>query len=222
MTDAPLGFSHAWLKAKQRGARAQFPADLALRIDRALSWLGRAERELDDPDARFLFLWIALDAARTEARDDPGLAERDRLRRYLGRVLARDTGGRVEELVWNRFAGEIGQLVGNRHLFGPFWSHVSGIPGHDDWEALLELSVRWAERARADGDAARLIEILFDRFHVLRVQILRGGTVWGSGVTRVPVKDATAILAALVPVFLDLMMDEPGEDWGRLAYPPTS
>ncbi|MFZ9363927.1 MAG: hypothetical protein ACO25T_09900, partial [Arenimonas sp.] len=35
----------------------------AIRLHRAISWLARAEQEAEDPDARFIFLWIALNAA---------------------------------------------------------------------------------------------------------------------------------------------------------------
>ena len=64
-TDAPC---HADLKARQRALRDGFPEDLGLRVHRALSWLGRAETEADDPDARFfvlvgiVFILVALSA----------------------------------------------------------------------------------------------------------------------------------------------------------------
>lgn len=32
-------------------------------------------------------------------------------------------------------------------------------------------------------------------------------------------RDGTAILAFLVPVFIDLMMDAPDQDWGAPFYP---
>ena len=49
------------LKDKQRAMRDGFPDGLALRVHRALSWLGRAEAEHDDDDIRFiLLLWMPL------------------------------------------------------------------------------------------------------------------------------------------------------------------
>jgi hypothetical protein len=44
----------ATLKAKERERRAAWPQPFALRIHRAVSWLGRAEREPDDRDAAFI------------------------------------------------------------------------------------------------------------------------------------------------------------------------
>ena len=50
------------LKQRHRQERdAQYP-DLRLRVHRALSWLDRAE-QADDLDGRFIFLWIAFNAA---------------------------------------------------------------------------------------------------------------------------------------------------------------
>jgi len=40
-----------------------------------------------------------------------------------------------------------------------------------------------------------------------------------SVVNRAQVRDGTAILAFLMPVFVDLMMDHPQEDWGHPFYP---
>jgi hypothetical protein len=50
--------SFAALKEKQRLVRSDFPESLTLRVHRAISWLGRAEKEVDDADVRFILLWI--------------------------------------------------------------------------------------------------------------------------------------------------------------------
>ena len=57
----------AALKDRHRAMRDTQPTDLRVRIHRAVSWLARAEREIDDTDARFLFLWIAFNAAPMQA-----------------------------------------------------------------------------------------------------------------------------------------------------------
>ena len=60
---------------------------------------------------------------------------------------------------------------------------------------------------------------MFDRLYVLRNQLVHGGATWNSRVNRDQVCDGAAILAFLMPVFVDVMMDNPGEDWGRPFYP---
>ena len=69
--------------------------------------------------------------------------------------------------------------------------------------------------------ARNIVEVLslvFDRLYVLRNQLAHGGATWNSRVNRDQVRDGAAILAFLMPVFVDVMMDNPGEDWGRPFY----
>ncbi|EQB4026034.1 hypothetical protein ACYJKZ_006435, partial [Pseudomonas aeruginosa] len=50
------------LKERHRQERDQQHPNLSLRLHRALSWLNRAE-QAEDTDGRFIFLWIAFNAA---------------------------------------------------------------------------------------------------------------------------------------------------------------
>lgn len=58
------------------------------RLHRALSWLGRAEQEKDDDDARFLFLWVAFNAAYAGQFNDEG-KELAKARLFIDRLLGR-------------------------------------------------------------------------------------------------------------------------------------
>ena len=49
--------------------------------------------------------------------------------------------------------------------------------------------------------------------------LVHGGATWNSQVNRDQVRDGAAIPAFLMPVFVDVMMDHPDEDWGRPFYP---
>ena len=74
-TETTLGFES--LKAKQRLIRDVFPANLGLRVHRAISWLGRAEAEVDDDDVRFILLWVGFNSVyardlRTETATERG------------------------------------------------------------------------------------------------------------------------------------------------------
>ena len=65
----------------------------------------------------------------------------------------------------------------------------------------------------------RVLSNVFDRLYVLRNQLVHGGSTWNSDINRDQVRDGAAILEFLVPVFVDVMMDNPQEDWGRPFYP---
>ena len=59
-----------------------------------------------------------------------------------------------------------------------------------------------------------VLSLVFDRLYVLRNLLVHGGATWNSRVNRDHVRDGAAILAFLMPVFVDVMMDNPDEDWG--------
>lgn len=214
-----LGFAR--LKARHRGERAGYPEPFSVRVHRTLSWLSRAEQEPDDPDARFLFLWIAFNAAYGGERDplDERPRERDAFVAFLERLVRLDRAGRLHACLTDRFSGQVELLLTNPYVFGPFWSHQNGVPDYEDWQKRHEGALRVFEVARACRNTGRILSLLFDRLYVLRNQLMHGGATWRSGVNREQVDDGAEILGALVPITAELMMDNPHDDWGRPFYP---
>src|SRR5690606_18525358 len=88
---------HATLKAKQRAIRDGFPETMGLRAHRAISWIGRAEACGDDEDARFIFLWIAFNAAYADEREFQSAAPSERavFAGYFERLVALDSKKRI-------------------------------------------------------------------------------------------------------------------------------
>ena len=101
-------------------------------------------------------------------------------------------------------------------MFSPFWQHHNGIGGYEDWEERYRASERRFVRALQVRDTVGVLSLVFDRLYVLRNQIVQGGATWNSRVNRDQVRDGAAILAFLMPVFVDVIMDYPGEDWGAV------
>lgn len=224
MTDL---LDHAALKTKQRAIREGFPETMGLRVHRAISWIswiGRAETCRDDDDARFIFLWIAFNAAYADEREFQSIApgERAAFQDYFGRLVTHDHGHRIYNALWQRFSGPVRMLMENRYLFNPFWQHHNGIEGFEDWEDRFKASSRGFAHAFQEGESVRVLSFVFDRLYVLRNQLVHGGSTWNSAVNRAQVHDGAAILAFLMPVFVDLMMDHSTEDWGRPFYPVVS
>lgn len=209
------------LKDKQRAIRDGFPETMGLRVHRAISWIGRAEACGEDDDARFIFLWIAFNATYADERELQSVAtgERAAFADYFGRLVARDEGRRIYKALWQRFSGPVRMLMENRYVFNPFWQHHNGIDGFENWEDKFSASSRSFAQAFQVGDSVRVLSFVFDRLYVLRNQLVHGGSTWNSGVNRAQVRDGAAILAFLMPVFVDLMMNNPQEDWGRPFYP---
>lgn len=217
--DAEGYISFETLKTKQRALRSDFSADFGLRIHRAISWFGRAEAEPDDPDVRFILLWIGFNAAYARDVQDDVANERIAFKRYFDALVKLDPTQRIYGLVWRRFPHEIRVLLQNPYVFGPFWHHANGTPGFADWEARMAQSQRSIGRALQQQDTGSILSILFDRLYILRNQMVHGGATWNGSVNRNQVRDGATILAAVLPVFIDVMMDNAALDWGRPYYP---
>src|SRR3546814_17373044 len=102
--------THAALKAKQRAIRAGFPETMGLRVHRAISWIGRAEACGEDDDARFVFLWIAFNAAYADKTEfqvvQPG--ERAAFVGFFSRLCALKHERRPSSQIWPRDRKEVG------------------------------------------------------------------------------------------------------------------
>ncbi len=217
VTAKELGFQS--LKSKQRQIRAGFPEQLSLRVHRALSWLGRAEQEKEDLDTRFILLWVGFNAAYAQDVRDDTSGERTAFRNYFDVLVNLDSEHRIYNAVWNRFPHEIRILLNNKYVFAPFWSYQNEEPGFADWAEKLAGSQKVIASAMGQRDTPRLLSVVFDRLYVLRNQIVHGGATWNSSVNRSQVRDGAAVLGALLPIFIDIMMDNPHRDWGRPFYP---
>ena len=211
--------TYAVLKAKQREIRSGFPEQLGLRIHRAISWLGRSEQETDDYDLRFILLWVGFNAAYAHDVGTEVNGERGAFKAYFDALVELDGSHRIYNAVWNRFPHEIRVLLNNKYVFAPFWNHQNGQQGYGDWAESLAASQRVISTAMALRDTSRLLSVVFDRLYVLRNQLVHGGATWNSSVNRSQVRDGAAVLGTLLPVFIDIMMDNPDRDWGKPFYP---
>jgi hypothetical protein len=110
-------------------------------------------------------------------------------------------------------------LIENRYVFNPFWQYHNGIDGFEDWQDRFKTSARSVAQSFQAGDSARVLSFVFDRLYVLRNQLVHGGSTWNSGVNRAQVRDGAEILGFLMPVFIDIMMDNPNDNWGKPFYP---
>ncbi|NKX28487.1 hypothetical protein HGE68_01140 [Rhodobacteraceae bacterium R_SAG6] len=217
MRNMPTDLTFQELKGKQREIRDGFPDGFALRIHRAISWVGRAEKDGDDLDAAFMFYWISFNAAYADERDAQN--ERDMFNWLFTRLTELDPENRLYTAVWNRFTGPIRLFLENQYVFSPFWSHHNGHPGFEDWQDRFDRARSAFHRALAEQRTVDILSMLFDRLYVLRNQLIHGGATWNSSVNRDQLRDGVGILSVLMPLVIDIMMDNPDEEWGEPFYP---
>ncbi len=208
------------LKSKQREIRSVFPEELGLRVHRCLSWLDRAEQGEGDSDAVFLFLWISFNAAYAEEIIDSVIyGERSAFDGYFRKLIDLDESNKIYDAIWDKFPQSIRVFLDNKYIFQPFWKHHNHIDGFDDWQVRFDAGKRRFNASLANKDTKVVLSMLFDRLYVLRNQLMHGGATWNSSVNRDQVRDGARILGFLVPIFVELMMDNPEVDWGLPYYP---
>ena len=182
-----------------------------LRMRRALSWLDRAEQERDDPDAAFIFYWIAFNAA--YAGNIAG--ERRAFKVYFGKMLALRDGRVIFNEMSSKFAVAIRKFIPNKYVFPDFWTgDIFQQAAPKDWQPSLYKIINRFDQAIRNNNVRDILEELFDRLYVLRNQLVHGGATWQGSVNRDSVGDGAAIMAFLLPHFINLMLDNPTADWG--------
>ena len=207
------------LKTRHRTLRKHAPGNLNLRVHRALSWLQRAEMA-EDEDGRFIFLWIAFNAAyATEIDDDRRLSEQETFKAFLEKLCELDTHKQIEQLVWQEFSGSIRILLDTPFVLQSFWDYHSGKISEAQWKERLAQGKKMATQALASSNTPQLLGVVFNRLYTLRNQLIHGGATWNSSVNRKQLKDCANLLGKLVPVIIELMMAHPDTLWGDACYP---
>lgn len=210
----------ATLKAHHRRVRDGQSQHDSTRLHRAISWLARSEQEHDDLDARFIFQWVALNAAYAREFHD-GDTERERFRGFIDTLVALDRGNALHTTLFSTFSGPIRTLIDNKYVFGPFWTALRDHDASERWQQAFSASKRAALTAIMGNQTGTVLSIVFDRLYVLRNQLIHGGATWNSQVNRNQLRDAVAILDTLVPQVVQIMLENPDHDFGEIQYPVT-
>ena len=132
MTESSL--QHSVLKQRHRQVRDGHPTSLTLRVHRAMSWLNRAE-QAEDVDGKFIFLWIAFNAAYAQELDDSDrTSDKATFTAFLQKLCDLDTSKRIDELIWKEFSGSIRMLLNNPYVFHLFWEFQRSRIDESEWK----------------------------------------------------------------------------------------
>jgi hypothetical protein len=196
------------------------PETLTIRLHRAISWLKSAEKQEDNLDLKFISLWIAFNA--TYAVDLNGMSskpEKAKLRDFTSSLVQFDRI-RLYNLFWEKYSGPVRLLIENRYVFDKFWEFNRG--EIENYEAAFNKSITKALNCLAKQDIEGLLEIVLERLYTLRNSIIHGGSTFGSSLNRPQLDEACKIMHLLVPIIIDIMIENFNHDWGEIAYPVVS
>lgn len=209
--------SIAELKERHRICRDRQDDALRVRIHRAISWLVRAEQEQADPDAQFIFLWIAFNAAYASEFGFER-SERDQASEFARKLVSLDAAGKLQAALFEKFSGPVRTLIENKFVFEPFWKALRDHDSSGQWETRFAASKRTALLAVMEKRTEVVLSIVLDRLYTLRNQLVHGGATWNGSANRQQLKDGVQIMQTLTPIIVELMI-ESADEFGPVAFP---
>lgn len=219
------------------------------RLQRGCSWLAKAKRIATNPEAEFVFAWIALNSlcgVRPEVLKTLWWEEEQKLHpafrhqqteRVLGemewflwRIAGLDNGGRILRDVVMRRVKDIKTIIQTRYLMPNFWNWKLRT------EKDIKLKTKLSERKVQEliGDISKvgreqlykvLSEIILWRLRTLRNQLFHGCATDTHSKRRdageSELETGTRILIDMVWAFITLMATEAGQSsyWPPIPFP---
>ena len=124
---------------------------------------------------------------------------------------------RLYNLFWEKYSGSVRVLIENKYVFEKFWEFNRG--DTDNYETSFNKSITTALNCLSKENIEGLMEIVLERLYTLRNSIMHGGSTYNSKLNRAQLKDACNIMQLLVPIIIDIMLENSTHDWGEIAYP---
>ena len=197
------------------------------RIARMDTWISHAEAASGDDDThlRFLFYWIAYEAAYQphETRKAEGK------RKWLHKKLARHDPGQLQSILREQ-RDNIVRILELRQADPSFWRAElkvnKGVTTPERWGSAFRRRVESATkrldeavRSGATKDISATLNDLFRNLSTVRHQIAHGASAGSGsrGLTQVIL--GAWLLEAFIPRFRDAIKANVHEDWGEPPYP---
>ena len=188
-----------------------------LRLTRVNSWLDRA-RAMDLETEKFLFYWIAFNAAYANATPEASVfTERDIFNHFIDRIVERDKEGQLDQVLWNIFPNHVRILMSNKYSCLFFWADQMSEKDQYDWREAMEKERSALNRAFSKGDTAKVLKIIFGRLYVLRNRIVHGGMIFENSYNQKILENATWLMESVMTEVVKIMSDLQ-YSWGLPLY----
>ena len=193
------------------------------RIARMDTWISHAEAAGGDDDThiRFLFYWIAYEAAYQTYKTGKGR------RKWLHKKLARHEPSELQSILREQ-RDNIVHILELRQAHPSFWREGSKVNADvttpEEWESAFRKQVRLAQECldtavRSGGKISAALDDLFSNLSVVRNQIAHGANAGpeSRGLTQVIL--GACLLKAFIPCFREIIRSNIREDWGEPPFP---
>ena len=189
-----------------------------LRIHRGLSWFKKSVELDSDLDLKFISLWIAFNAI--YAQDVIITQDKQSLRHFLYLICQKDQESKIYNILWDKFSQPIRLLLENPYGYQGFWDFQNQKISQVTWKEDFEQEKKKVHRALQEKASVDILFVIFNRLYTLRNQMIHGGVTYNSSVNRKQLQDACNILAAFLPVFILVLLENAQTlDLGKPFYP---
>jgi len=189
-----------------------------IRVHRSLSWLKRASEFGDQqPEAKFLFLWIALNSLYSRWNTEKNAPDYDsKSRDDFFETLCRFNEGLIAERL-HRHRGLVKKILSDPYLSETFWRE----PDHPKAKGWATADANYIDVHFKAHDYCKVLKQVMQRLFVLRGQIVHGASTGGSKLNRGSLKYCLQLLEIFVPVIQHIAIEcGRGDEWPDLCYPP--
>ena len=202
------------------------------RIDRMSTWISHAEAEAisgeKEAHIRFLFYWIAYEAAYHMNETGESKGGHGKERREFHLRLASHDRGRLQSILRAQRTNvvDILELRQAHPSFWKRWDEDEGVETVKEWKSVFRNRVQKmvehldvAVRSGIKWKIAGTLNDLFENLSVVRNQIVHGGSAGPDSRGRTQVILGAKLLSAFVPCFHESIKDNRSEDWGEPPFP---
>jgi hypothetical protein len=210
--------NHEKLKTKLKSLERSHVESFYIRLHRAISWQRAATENKDNQDFQIIAYWISLNSCYAISGDVDRAAESSKLTEFFEKIINVDKEGKIYELFWTEFPGVIRVLLNNQFIYKRYWLFQRGEV--TSWKAEFEKDNHRALMLLQNPNrSVELIQLVMRRLYQMRNQLIHGGATYQSRVNRNQVRDSANLLGKLIPLIIEIMIDNPDEAWGDIYYP---
>ena len=189
-----------------------------IRVHRSLSWLKRAAQFNDEQrEAKFLFLWIALNSLYSRWNAGNNAPDYDSASRddFFAKVFQMDPMLLAEKL--RRHRGLVKKILSDPYLAEVFWRQ----PDHPKAKGWATEDSNYIDRNFKDQNYCKVLTQVMHRLFVLRGQLVHGASTGGSRLNRSSLRYCLELLSIFVPLIQHIVIEHGcGDGWQELCYPP--
>ncbi len=197
----------------RKGKYGEFDND-AIRVRRAISW-GMAAENAKGDDEKFIFYWIALNAAYANETYDELVSRH----LFFSKISSLDNENRIKKSLME-IPNQLRVFVDNKYLYKKYWESLDGDATKEEFEQeKTRITKIIYSGLMSKEESLDVLNYLFNLIYILRIQIFHGLATYKSKVNREQLIPCVKILEATMPIIIELLLEHNEIDWGEVSYP---